>query len=84
MDTTREMEEMQNELWMKRTTQERARFMFGMFRAARKMLISSLPKDLSSKELKKQIYERTYGEPLPEDFFKDENWKNSKRILITY
>ena len=73
MDTTREMEEMQNELWMKRTNQERAKFMFGMFATARKMLINSLPKDLSPKEFKKQIYERTYGEPLPDDFFKDEN-----------
>lgn len=72
MDTTREMEEMQNELWMKRTAQERAKFMFGMFRTARKMLINSLPKDLPPKDLKKQIYERTYDEPLPTDFFKDE------------
>jgi len=72
MDTTREMEEMQNDLWMKRTTEERAKFMFGMFATARKMLINSLPKDLPPRELKKQIYERTYGEPLPADFFKDE------------
>ncbi len=53
--------------------QERAKFMFGMFATARKMLINSLPKDLSPKEFKKQIYERTYGEPLPDDFFKDKN-----------
>ena len=70
MDTTREMEEMQNDLWMKRTTPERAKFMFGMFATARKILINSLPKDLPPQELKKQIYERTYGEPLPDDFFK--------------
>jgi len=71
-DTTREIEEMQNELWMKRTTQERARFMFGMFASARRAVIASLPKDLSEKEFKKQLYYRTYGEPLPEDFFKNE------------
>ncbi|MDQ2746676.1 MAG: hypothetical protein M3T96_05390 [Acidobacteriota bacterium] len=72
MDTTREMEELQNELWMKRTMPERAEFMFGMFAAARRLMIESLPKDLSERELKKQIYFRTYGEHLPADFFKDE------------
>ena len=71
-DTTKEIEEMQNDLWMKRTTPERAEFMFGMFATARQILIASLPKDLPERELKKQIYERTYGEPLPDDFFKDE------------
>jgi hypothetical protein len=71
-DTTREIEEMQNELWMKRTTRERARFMFGMFASARRAVIASLPKDLPEKEFKKQLYYRTYGEHLPDDFFKDD------------
>ena len=71
MDTTREIEEMQNELWMKRTAQERAKFMFGMFATARRTIIASLPKDLSERQLKEQIYFRTYGEQLPDDFFKD-------------
>ena len=70
-DTTREIEEMQNELWMKRTPQERARFASAMFAAARNTIINSLPKDLPEKEFKKQLYFRTYGEHLPEDFFKD-------------
>ena len=72
MDTTREMEELQNELWMKRTTKERAKFMFGMFATTRRVIIASLPKDLSEREFKKQIYYRTYGEHLPEDFFRNE------------
>ena len=72
MDTTREMEELQNELWMKRTMQERAKFMFGMFATARRVIIQSLPKNLSEREFKEQIYFRTYGEHLPEDFFRDE------------
>ncbi len=72
IDTTKEIEEMQNELWMKRATRERAEFMFGMFASARQIIIASLPKDLSEKEFKKQLFERTYGEPLPDDFFKDE------------
>lgn len=69
MDTTREIEELQNELWMKRSVQERAKFMFGMFATARKAVIASLPKNLSEQEFKKQLYFRTYGEHLPEDFF---------------
>jgi len=72
MDTTREMEELQNELWMKRSIKERAKFMFGMFATARKVIIASLPKDLSEKEFKRQLYFRTYGEQLPEDFFENE------------
>ncbi len=71
-DTTREIEEMQNELWMKRTPQARARFASAMFAAARNVIIESLPKDLSEREFKKQLYRRTYGEHLPEDFFKNE------------
>jgi len=69
MDTTREIEEMQNELWMKKTPQERARFASEMFAAGRRAIIASLPKDLSEKEFKKQLYFRTYGEHLPEDYF---------------
>lgn len=71
-DTTREIEEMQNDLWMKRTPQERARFASAMFAAARNVIIASLPKDLSEREFKKQLYYRTYGEHLPDDFFKNE------------
>ena len=71
-DTTREIEEMQNDLWMKRTAQERARFASAMFAAARDTIIASLPKNLSDREFKRQLYYRTYGEHLPDDFFKDE------------
>ncbi len=69
-DTTREIEEMQNELWMRTSPQERARFASVMFSAGRRAVIASLPRDLSEKELKIQIYFRTYGEHLPDDFFK--------------
>jgi hypothetical protein len=71
MDTTREIEEMQNDLWMKRTPQERAKFASSMFASCRDVVIASLPKNLTEKEFKKQLYFRTYGEHLPEDFFKD-------------
>lgn len=70
-DTTPEIEEMQNDLWMKRTPQQRARFASAMFAGARNAIIASLPKDLSEKEFKRQLYYRTYGEHLPVDFFKE-------------
>lgn len=73
MDTTREMEELQNELWMKRTPQERASYASSMFASCREVIIASLPADLSEQEFKQQLYFRTYGEPLPEDFFDDKN-----------
>jgi len=71
-DTTKEIEDMQNDLWMKRSPQERAKFMFSMFAVARRAVIASLPKDLSEREFKEQLYFRTYGEHLPVDFFDDE------------
>ncbi len=71
-DTTHEIEELQNEMWMRRSAGERADFMFGMFATARKALISSLDKNLTDREIREQIYFRTYGEPLPADFFKDD------------
>lgn len=70
-DTTREIEEMQNELWMKKTPQERARIASAMSAAGRRVVIASLPKDLSEEEFKKQLYFRIYGDPLPDDFFKE-------------
>jgi hypothetical protein len=40
-----------------------------MFAENRHNIIQSLPKNLSEQEFKKQLYYRTYGEHLPEDFF---------------
>ena len=68
-DTTREIEEMQNDLWMKRPVDERAEFMFGMFATARRVVLQSLPTGLTEREVKEQLYFRTYGESLPSDFF---------------
>ena len=73
MDTTREIEELQNSLWMKRTVDDRAECMFGMFATARRVLIESLPKGLSDRQIKEHVYFRTYGEHLPADFFKNED-----------
>jgi hypothetical protein len=67
-DTAPEIEEMLDRMWLERAPQERARAAAAMFIAAREVIIASLPKDLSPNELKRQIFERTYGYPLPDDF----------------
>jgi len=56
---------------MSLSSDERFLISFAMFAEFRHQIIESLPKDLSEKELKKEVYFRTYGEPLPDDFFKD-------------
>ena len=71
LDTTREIEEMQNELWMKKTPQERARLASAMFAAGKKAVVASLPNGLPEEEMKRQLYFRLYGEQLPDDFFKE-------------
>ena len=35
------------------------------FEAMREIVLASLSKDLSPEELKRQLYQRIYGEPLP-------------------
>ena len=67
-DTAPEIEDMLDRMWQTRTPQERAQAAASMFIAAREAIIASLPKDLSPIELKRQIFERTYGYPLPDDF----------------
>jgi hypothetical protein len=67
-DTSPEVEAFYFSLLMKLTPEER--FIRGalMFDAAREMILASLPKDLSPAELRRRLYERIYGEPLPTDF----------------
>ncbi len=54
---------------MKMSADERIAMACEMFMSARESFLNSLPKDLSDEKIKKQLYFRTYGEPLPEDFF---------------
>lgn len=67
LDTSLEVHELYQFLLMQLTPEER--FIRGalMFDAARKMILASLPKDLSPRELRRRLYERIYGEPLPAD-----------------
>ena len=70
-DTTPEIEKIQFELMMKKTPDERIALSCEMFMSARELFLASLPKNLPEKEIKKQLYFRTYGEQLPDNFFKE-------------
>ena len=56
---------------MSLSTQGCASIQFAMFAEHRNKIIRSIPKGLSEREFKDQVYFRTYGEHLPDDFFKD-------------
>lgn len=71
-DTPAEIRRIQFEIMSKLSTNRRIELACEMFETARETIIASLPKDLSEQEFKKQLYFRTYGEHLPEDFFKNE------------
>lgn len=60
---------LQFDLIMQKTPQERVVMAGEMFAAAQEAILNSLPKNLSDREIKKQLYFRTYGENLPDDFF---------------
>ena len=71
-DTSPEMEKRQLEMMVKLGANKRIELGAEMFMAARELILASLPKSLPEREVKKLYYERMYGEPLPDDFFKDE------------
>jgi len=64
-DTTPEIEERVRKMMMERSPQERMRMAADMFESARALIIASLPKDLPPEELKRQLFQRIYGYPLP-------------------
>lgn len=71
-DTSVEMEQMQFQIMKALGPDKRIAMASEMFMAARHMLLSSLPADLPEKDRTRLYYEKMYGEPLPDDFFKDE------------
>jgi len=71
-DTSPEIERMQIEMMNSFSPDKRIALGCEMFMAARELIIASLPKNLSEREFKKRYYQKMYGEPLPADFFKDE------------
>ena len=64
-DTSPEIAELVRQKLMARSGEER--FIMGtlMFDAAREMILASLPEGLSTEQLKQQLFQRVYGQPLP-------------------
>jgi hypothetical protein len=64
-DTPLEIAEIIRQKLMARSGEERFLMGVRMFDAAREMALASLPSDLSPKELKRQLFQRLYGQPMP-------------------
>ena len=64
-DTSPEIAEMVRQRLMARSGEERFLMGVRMFDAARAMVLASLPAGLSPEELKRQLFQRIYGYPLP-------------------
>ena len=50
---------------MARSAEERFLMGVRMFDAARAMALASLPAGLTAEELRRQLFQRLYGQPLP-------------------
>lgn len=64
-DTSPEIAELVRVRLMARSGAERFRMGVEMFEAARRMVLASLPADLTETERKHRLFERLYGRPLP-------------------
>ena len=64
-DTSPEIAEMIRARMMALSGAQRFRMGVEMFEAARRMVLASLPADLSETERKRRLFERIYGEPWP-------------------
>ena len=64
-DTSPEIAELVRQKLMARSGEERFLMGVRIFDAARDMASASLPTGLSPVELKRQLFERLYGQPMP-------------------
>ena len=64
-DTAPEISEMIRQKLMSCSGEERFLMGIRMFDAAREMAMASLPAGLSPQELKRQLFQRLYGQPMP-------------------
>jgi hypothetical protein len=64
-DTSPEIAELVRQKLMARSGEERFLMGVRMFDAARAMALASLPDGLPPEELKRQLFQRIYGQPLP-------------------
>lgn len=68
-DTSPEVNAIMYKRLMELSGEERMNMGFSMITSAKEMILASLPKDLSEAERKKMLYERLYGENMPEELF---------------
>ena len=64
-DTSPELAELVRQQLMARPAEERVVMGALMFDAAREMILASLPEGLSAVQLRQQLFQRVYGQPLP-------------------
>jgi len=64
-DTSPEIAELVRQKLMARSGEERFLMGVHMFDAARDMALASLPAGLSPEELKRQLFQRLYGQSMP-------------------
>ena len=70
-DTAPEIQDKIDHIYKNKTGEEKLLIALSMFETAREIVISSLPNDLSDKELRKALFLRFYGN----DFSVDEKEK---------
>jgi len=66
-DTTPEIESKLAELYKRKSGEEKLLICLKMFETAREIVISSLPKNISERELQKKIFLRFYGNDFSEN-----------------
>jgi hypothetical protein len=71
-DTSKELRNYQLALMAAMKPDERLTFGCEMFMTARQSIFRSLPDNLSHRERITRYFKQMYGEPLPQDFFKDD------------
>ena len=60
-DTSQETQEKIDDIYKNKTGEEKLLIALSMFETARELVISSLPKNLSDRELRKALFLRFYG-----------------------
>ena len=61
-DTSLEIEEKLDEIYQGKSGEEKLLIALRMFETARELVISSLPKNLSNKDIRREIFLRFYGD----------------------
>jgi len=66
-DTTPEIESRLDEIYERKSGEEKLLICLKMFETAREIVISSLPENISERELQKKIFLRFYGNDFSEN-----------------